>query len=288
VIDENGDTLVSTEEEVKNFYINYHDEIYSKRHGSKYWLRSYTHNQIHRQFLEHIRPGLRILDAGSGEGILSSLIAMEGCEVIATDISNPNLRAFTNYMNNSKIYVSVCQSDVENLPFSDNSFDIVVSSHVLEHLPNLEKGLNELYRVTRSMALIAMPTCLNPSCWVLLGGDNYWKLGRRSFYALPFGFVKMLFSALKGEEGPDEGYVTGENMPHIWRFPWEMRKRIMQAGFLLEKFEAGPIIFPYISEYFPKFRELQKKIDRYKSSPILNQFGYGSFAVCRKEQLESY
>jgi ubiquinone/menaquinone biosynthesis C-methylase UbiE len=37
--------------------------------------------------------------------------------------------------------------NVQNLPFSDRSFDYVVSTHMLEHVQNLPKAVNELRRV---------------------------------------------------------------------------------------------------------------------------------------------
>jgi SAM-dependent methyltransferase len=46
--------------------------------------------------------------------------------------------------------------DLTELPFSDNSFDIVICNHVLEHVINEKKALNEIYRV------------LKPSGWAIL------------------------------------------------------------------------------------------------------------------------
>jgi len=46
--------------------------------------------------------------------------------------------------------------DLTSLPFSDNSFDIIICNHVLEHIVNEKKALNEIYRV------------LNPDGWAIL------------------------------------------------------------------------------------------------------------------------
>jgi len=45
--------------------------------------------------------------------------------------------------------------DVENLPFPDNSFDIVTAWSVLEHLTNPFIGLSEMVRVTRRAVLVS-------------------------------------------------------------------------------------------------------------------------------------
>ena len=50
----------------------------------------------------------------------------------------------------------MCQSDVNTLPFADNSFDIVTSAHMLEHLPNPTQGLQEMVRVLRPGALLIL------------------------------------------------------------------------------------------------------------------------------------
>ena len=41
------------------------------------------------------------------------------------------------------------KADICNLPFEDNSFDVILCNHVLEHIPNDKKAMQELFRVLR-------------------------------------------------------------------------------------------------------------------------------------------
>src|SRR5690606_19404926 len=41
------------------------------------------------------------------------------------------------------------KADICNLPFSDESFDIILCNHVLEHIPDDLKAMEELYRVMK-------------------------------------------------------------------------------------------------------------------------------------------
>ncbi|MCB0371831.1 MAG: class I SAM-dependent methyltransferase [Muricauda sp.] len=41
------------------------------------------------------------------------------------------------------------KADICNLPFEDNSFDVILCNHVLEHIPNDTKAMQELYRVLK-------------------------------------------------------------------------------------------------------------------------------------------
>ncbi|WP_281540908.1 class I SAM-dependent methyltransferase [Maribacter aestuarii] len=41
------------------------------------------------------------------------------------------------------------KADICNLPFAENSFDIILCNHVLEHIPDDEKAMQELYRVLK-------------------------------------------------------------------------------------------------------------------------------------------
>jgi len=61
-----------------------------------------------------------------------------------TDLSAPNVDV---------------HADITNLPFKSQSFDLVVCCHVLEHIPNDEKAISELFRVLHNdgTALIQVP-----------------------------------------------------------------------------------------------------------------------------------
>jgi SAM-dependent methyltransferase len=267
---------------VKSFYAKHHDQIANKRFNSPFWLRRYAHRQIHAQFLPYLSPGQHVLDVGCGEGELSFLMAQQGVRVTGIELSAPNVQAARQLASERQMNVEFLQGDLERLPFDDDSFDVVVSSHVLEHLPDLDQGLAEIRRVTKSRALIAMPTCLNPAAWVLLGGDNYWQVSKRSLWALPIGFSRTLAAFVRGEEGPNEGYGGNKDVPHVWRFPWKMRKRIERTGFRIERCEAGPLIVPYVAEYIKPLQRAQPIVDEWRARPVMKNLGYGSMVVCRK------
>ncbi|MDR0913025.1 MAG: class I SAM-dependent methyltransferase [Methanobrevibacter sp.] len=44
------------------------------------------------------------------------------------------------------------EMDMQNIPFEDNSFDIIYNSHVLEHVPDDFKAMKELYRVVKPVS----------------------------------------------------------------------------------------------------------------------------------------
>ncbi|HEX9980052.1 MAG TPA: methyltransferase domain-containing protein [Flavobacterium sp.] len=51
------------------------------------------------------------------------------------------------------------KADICNLPFDDNSFDIILCNHVLEHIPDDTKAMHELYRVLKpgGMGIFQIP-----------------------------------------------------------------------------------------------------------------------------------
>jgi SAM-dependent methyltransferase len=55
------------------------------------------------------------------------------------------------------------KADICNLPFKDNEFDIILCNHVLEHIPDDTKAMQELYRVMKvgGMGIFQIPQDLN-------------------------------------------------------------------------------------------------------------------------------
>nr|WP_289847887.1 class I SAM-dependent methyltransferase [Aliiglaciecola lipolytica] len=54
--------------------------------------------------------------------------------------------------------------DMTDIPFPDEHFDLIIANHVLEHIPDDKKALNELKRVLKSMsglAILQVPISLN-------------------------------------------------------------------------------------------------------------------------------
>lgn len=55
------------------------------------------------------------------------------------------------------------KADICNLPFEDNSFDVVLCNHVLEHIPDHKKAMQELYRIMKpnGMGIFQIPLDMN-------------------------------------------------------------------------------------------------------------------------------
>lgn len=263
--------------QVKEFYTEYADHINEKRFNSPYALRKYAHARQYQSVCNFVNEGESVLDAGCGEGALTVMLAKKGALATGTDISRPNIEAAIAYAKSSNLKIPFEVADLEKQPFPDNSFDVVVCSHVLEHIPDFDAGLHELMRVTRKRVVFAVPTILNFCSWVQVGGGQYYLKGPRSFASLPWGGVKMLGSAIVGAEGVDEGYA-GNEVPHVFRFPSMIRKKLKKYNYTLTAQEASTMALPFFESLLP----LSKRIDKLSKAPVFRNFGYGTTFVIDK------
>lgn len=268
----------------KNFYSEYSDKIIEKRLNSKNKLRQYVHHKQYNDFLEYVKPGMKILDAGCGEGALSVMMAKLGAEVTGTDISQPNIEKCWQYAKENGIdNIKFLLADSENLPFANDEFDLVVSSHVLEHLPNFDKGLSEVLRVSKKQVVVAIPTILNLCSVVQVGGGFFWSFGKRSLPALFLGTLRLLKASFFLEEGVNENYAGNKDLVHIFRFPWIMENKIKKIEAKLIEYQASSICLPFCACFLP----IIKFLDRYKKYKFFRNFGYGTTYVLEKNKNSS-
>lgn len=98
----------------------------------------------------------KVLDVGCGTGlliefILNSEIYNENlkCNFVAIDISWNMLLEFKSklFRLKDKANISLMLSDIENLPFRDNLFNLIFSFTSFQNLPGTYEGIQELFRV---------------------------------------------------------------------------------------------------------------------------------------------
>jgi ubiquinone/menaquinone biosynthesis C-methylase UbiE len=93
--------------------------------------------------------GLDVLDAGCGEGYLSRVLAGQGAIVRGIDSSEKLIKAATQENQRETLPASFDVGSVDNLPYKDDAFDIVVANHLMNdlHVPGVAVG--EFARVLR-------------------------------------------------------------------------------------------------------------------------------------------
>jgi SAM-dependent methyltransferase len=86
----------------------------------------------------------RVLEVGCGWGELARWIAREsGAQVVAIDLSPRMVELALEQGVDARI------ADVQDLPFANGDFDLVVAAWMLYHMPDLDRGLAEIARVLR-------------------------------------------------------------------------------------------------------------------------------------------
>ncbi|HID56273.1 TPA: class I SAM-dependent methyltransferase [Candidatus Poribacteria bacterium] len=91
-------------------------------------------------------PGDFILELGCGNGLSSMMLARRGYKVVGTDLSPFFLAESSGWIGPDLSYVAC---DALELPFKDESFDLVCSNELIEHLPDVRPALDEMARVVK-------------------------------------------------------------------------------------------------------------------------------------------
>lgn len=93
----------------------------------------------------------RALEIGAGTGYFTLNLMSAGIvwEATCTDISPGMLETLSANAQRLDLDVKTVPADAEDLPFEDQSFDLVLGHAVLHHIPDLERAFGEFRRVLR-------------------------------------------------------------------------------------------------------------------------------------------
>ncbi len=91
---------------------------------------------------------LRVLHFAPEQAFYKRFRNMSNLDYVTTDLNSP---------------LADIKADICNLPFKDDEFDVILCNHVLEHIPDDTKAMQELYRVLKvgGMGVFQIPQDLN-------------------------------------------------------------------------------------------------------------------------------
>ena len=173
-----------------------------------------------------VRPGARLLDLGSGPGRHAFEAYRRGANVVCADLLHDDLlRALATLtaMDEAGEAPAVAsygaaRADAQALPFPDASFDHVIASEVMEHIPDDRCAMREVARVLRpgGTAAVTVPRWLPERvCWAL--SDRY--------HDRPGGHVRIYHGHELRDRLREAGLrVTGSDHVHALHAPyWWLR-----------------------------------------------------------------
>lgn len=121
------------------------------------------------------KAGLSVLDIGCGTGNYSLELAKKGLKVTGVDISTGMLAEAKAKASRAGLEISFHVADAMSLPFPDQSFDIVLAVSAVEFVPDMQRALQEAYRVLKAGGRLVVGIIGRDSDW----GRYYIERARR-------------------------------------------------------------------------------------------------------------
>lgn len=137
------------------------DQNWQERKEAKYnhWVRGPVQNQVQLAFRNHWTLFKKILEeramkdcleVGGGRGSLSSYFADHGVNCTLLDTSTSILETAEQIFKTNGHTATYIEGNAMDMPFEDNSFDVVASIGLLEHFEDIKTPIHEQIRVLRS------------------------------------------------------------------------------------------------------------------------------------------
>ena len=169
-----------------------------------------------------VGPGQRLLDIGCGAGRHSYEGMRRGALVVAADLDDAVLKDVRQMAAGLVAEdavplggrVDVATADALHLPFPDGTFDRVIASEVLEHIPHDLAAMHELFRVTKpggSIAVTVPRRWPERVCWLL----------SREYHDKPGGHVRIYSTPTLHARLSAAGFrVTSRHHAHALHSPY--------------------------------------------------------------------
>lgn len=212
-----------------------------------------------RNELKRVEPGKKLLDAGCGEQQYREYcdhldyVSQDVGQYAGTDESSTaSLASAAGSWDFGELDY---QCDIWDIPASDNSFDAILCTEVLEHLPRPSEAIEEFSRLLKSGGKLILTV---PSHSLRHQDPYYYSAGYSDHY-LKYWLDTTEFKDIK---------VTPKGDYYSWLF-CEVH-RCMRAGNILEKF----ILLPSFFYYLYKLRSPSEK--------AINTLGFGYHVTATK------
>ncbi len=173
-----------------------------------------------------LEPGMLVLDLGAGFGRHAFETARRGASVVAADLAYDEMKSTKDtfaamYLEGElpkNITTVSVQANGVTLPFADHTFDRIIASEILEHVPDDQGVMAELFRVLKPGGCLAatVPAALPEQiCWWL--SDDYHapaaEGGHVRIYGLPELRTKL---ASVGFEPGESHRAHALHSPYWW------------------------------------------------------------------------
>jgi ubiquinone/menaquinone biosynthesis C-methylase UbiE len=156
-------------------------------------------------------PFGRALEIGAGTGYFSLNLLRAGVirEAVCTDISQGMLDELERSAARLGVRVETTRCEAQELPFPDDSFDLVFGHAVLHHLPDLEAAFGEFRRVLRPGGRVAF--CGEPSEY----GDRLARVPKRAALAVAPWWRRLLGVGARIDDFADDTEAAEHGLEHV-------------------------------------------------------------------------
>src|SRR5690606_11515385 len=126
--------------------------------------------------LKNDRPQMMLdVATGTGDFAIEAIRQLNPKKIIGVDISEGMLSIAKEKIEKRELagQFEVQVGDSEGLPFGDNTFDAVTAAFGVRNFENLEKGLADMWRVTKPGGKVVILEFSNPKGWPIKGLYNF-------------------------------------------------------------------------------------------------------------------
>jgi len=149
----------------ENYFSSHTYENITFAKYSMYWWSNRFYAMLARRYGKR---GSRFLEVGSGMGHLTGQLE-DRFETFGCDINHWAVKKSREVVHGSELQTASAQE----LPFRDNSYNVVIIKHIVEHLPDPQKAIREIARVTEPGGTLILATPNLDSLLKPWKGDNW-------------------------------------------------------------------------------------------------------------------